>query len=214
MPENSTYTEIFNKSHSQSLINFALGEWHFVQRFKEFPRRSGVYAVYSGLTQECLYVGQALDLYHRGLRHWVLKKAIDNQEMPSAAYKIIEYDNQEKTRHELLYNECLLIGLLKPLWNIGTPSPKPYSLPNRINTRNVKTVHWTQLIEDVCYQTFHKAMLSNEGYLVPKIIELPAKTGNMYKTWANVLYDKKYVQKWLEITFGKVEASKILPLLS
>lgn len=106
------------------LMGVVMKEWNIISTTENFPCRSGIYAFYSGIDGICLYVGQARNLQSRGYRHWAWEQATRDFESPYAAYKIVESEHFNKTKRELIYNECLFIGLLRPCWNAATPRPR------------------------------------------------------------------------------------------
>lgn len=103
------------------LLGIVMSEWSNASSPTNFPRQSGIYAFYSGMDGICLYVGQARNLQSRGHRHWAWEQAMRDFESPHAIYKVVESEHFKKTQRELVYNECLFIGLLRPCWNAATP---------------------------------------------------------------------------------------------
>ena len=61
-----------------------------------------------------MYVGQTLTLLIRGRSHPVWRQTVQNFEKPYAAYKIVDYEDLTITKCELVYEESLLIELLRP----------------------------------------------------------------------------------------------------
>jgi hypothetical protein len=127
-PFNQTEQISTNSSHPlfielklSEILEDELSKWVNVSSPNDFPNRSGLYAFYSGKNNKCLYVGQTLNIRSRGLSHPIWRQALHDQELPYTAYKIIEYEDITKTKQELVYEECLLIGLLRPKWNVITP---------------------------------------------------------------------------------------------
>lgn len=123
LAENGNHPLIPQPQVSQ-VIEVVLKEWSAVSTPESFPCRSGIYAFYSGVNGICLYVGQARNLQSRGYRHWAWQQASSDFEAPYAIYKVVECKHFKKTKRELLCNECLLIGLLRPCWNTATPIPR------------------------------------------------------------------------------------------
>lgn len=96
------------------VMEVVMNEWNTVSTPENFPCRSGIYAFYSSVAGICLYVGQARNLQSRGYRHWAWEQATRDFESPYATYKVVEGEHFNKTKRELIYNECLFIGLLRP----------------------------------------------------------------------------------------------------
>lgn len=112
---------LFHESKLPEILKDALNGWINVLHLNEFPSSPGLYAFYGERGKVCLYVGQTMNIRSRGLSHGVWKQALQEFENPCAAYKIIECEDLAKTRSELVFQECLLIGLLRPKLNVVTP---------------------------------------------------------------------------------------------
>lgn len=109
--------------------------WHLAVSANELPSVAGVYVIFGGENEPCLYVGQSLNLNKRLQTHTQWTRAAWGYEAPYIAYQVIQCRNAEITEQELLYAECLMIGLLRPHWNAITPtriSPLPKLLPDEL----------------------------------------------------------------------------------
>lgn len=115
---------LIQQSQLSELLEVLMRQWSTVSSPKEFPYKPGIYAFYSGTDGICLYVGQARSLRSRGCSHRLWEQATRDFESPYAAYKVIEHGHIKKTMRELIYSECLFIGLLRPCWNAATPRPR------------------------------------------------------------------------------------------
>jgi hypothetical protein len=126
-------------------VKFALSDWIFVPDFRNLPSTSGLYLVYDKKSRSCFCVGQSLNLLQRGRRRtdslaW--KKALAVSRTPCLAYKLISGSSREDTLKQLLYTECLLIGLLRPTWNqvAVPPAREGFKIP------------WAVSIDDLAIQ--------------------------------------------------------------
>lgn len=97
--------------------------WQLTVSASEIPAMPGVYVIFGGgENNRCLYVGQSKNLNKRFQRHSQWARAQAGHEKPHIAYQVIQARNPEITDQELLYAECLMIGLLRPCWNAVTPA--------------------------------------------------------------------------------------------
>jgi hypothetical protein len=100
---------------SVSLEDLRQCGWDIVDNPRKVPPYTGIYAIYSSQEpdSECLYVGQSVDLRQRLNNHERWQTAIVNCLAPCIAFEVV-YKN-------LNQYECLMIGLLSPIWNAKTP---------------------------------------------------------------------------------------------
>ena len=188
MPENKQL--VVSESSFPQLIDFVLSDWQSIPSARKLPRLPGLYVIYAWKDGECLYVGQSQSLYNRGQKHWAWTGAKYRYEVPYVMYKVINNKNAEILKSELIYNECLLIGLLRPKWNSMTPPPRNHSQIN--SSSSFKVIHWKQLIEDRFDEPFNELMLSEEGYVTTKQVQIVTLKGKAQSVWARVIYDSEY----------------------
>ena len=188
MPENQQL--VVNESSFSQLIDFVLSGWQHISSARKLPHLPGLYVIYAWKDGECLYIGQSQSLYNRGQKHWAWTRAKQRYELPYVIYKVINSKNAETLKSELIYNECLLIGLLRPQWNSLTPPPRSYSQVN--NPSSFRVVHWKQLVEDKYDEPFNESMLSEEGFVITKQVQIMTLRSKLQTVWARVVYDKEY----------------------
>lgn len=110
---------LFHESKLSEILKYALNNWIYLADVSSLPKCSGLYAFYGDTGNICLYVGQTLNVRQRVFSHPVWKQAKQQFDKPIVGYKIIEYEDSNKTKRELVYEESLIVGLLRPKWNIG-----------------------------------------------------------------------------------------------
>lgn len=196
MPETNTQTEIFDSiSDFLEAVQTASRGWNSTLVPRDLPSLPGLYVIYSEVNGICLYIGQSENLSKRILHHWAWKKAYYTYGLPHIAYKVIERNTVEETRRELIYNECLLVGLLRPEWNAAVPAPRSDFMPD--SYEKLKVVHWSKLVEKH-FEPFHPMMQSNEGYLVAKQVKIMTVSGRIVTKWRRVLYDRRYLDEFVK----------------
>lgn len=166
-------------------------DYVFIPSPKHFPPLLGIYIIFSGSDASCLYVGQAQDMFKRCKNHWAWNEAMNKYYSAIAAYKLIDTEDVAEAHRELIYEESLLIGLLRPKWNNVTPSLKNGFIPDTLE--KFKQIRWNQLSE-IPYEPFHPLMLTNDGYTVLKEIEVELSSGRIRTRWRKIIYDKDYVK--------------------
>lgn len=200
--------------NKEGLIDFALTNWNVVSAPLSLPARAGIYVIYGGVERTCLYIGQSVNLYKRASEHWAWKEALKEFETARIAYKLIDCSDESAVKKKLTHNECLLIGLLHPLWNSGTPCPGTQVEANS-ELDDVQQIHWSQINYDRKNQSFRHEMLSDDGYVAMKMIKV--KTGNLQtlsRVWVKVLYDKEYAYEWVKDFYNRVPSSELPALLA
>lgn len=127
---NSTWEEwektgngiLVEQMKSSRFLELASSEWNFVSSPEEFPPHPGLYGFFNSLSNACLYIGRAADLEKRGAYHEVWQKALFCCVPPKAGYMLLQNEHPEVVKRELYYSECLLIGVLRPRWNVMPPN--------------------------------------------------------------------------------------------
>lgn len=97
--------------------------WQVITSTKLIPVEPGIYIIFSGEEEDiCLYVGQSKNLYRRLQKHSQWQRAFSRYPKAYIAYQAVERGHEEVVARELFYAECLMIGLLRPIWNITAPA--------------------------------------------------------------------------------------------
>ena len=142
---NVHFSTLLDDADVMQQIKFALSDWITIPNHKYLPSASGLYFVYEHRCNRFFYIGQSLNLLQRGRKRasvLVWKKALAVCDKPRLAYKLISESEREGTLRQLLYTECLLIGLLRPTWNqvAVPPARKGFKIP------------WAVTIDDLAIQ--------------------------------------------------------------
>lgn len=208
MPETNAHVEILDSvSNFLQPIQLASTGWTSIELPTDLPSTSGLYAIYSEPNGTCLYIGQSENLQKRILHHWAWKKAYYTYGLPHVTYKVIERENPDETKRELIYSECLLIGLLRPQWNAAVPAPRSEFAP--YSHEKLAVVHWSKVV-DKCYEPFHQSMLTDEGYLVSKQVKILTVSGSIQTRWRRILYDNEYVKEFIRDLADQIDAFFVL----
>lgn len=214
LPEQPVVTEVVEEKSPSVAVDFLpqqlnpLAEissgWNIIPSSNFFPPSSGLYIFFSGVTGECLYVGRAANLEERCRYHEMWKQAVRNQENPYAAYKVIDYEQFDKAKQELVRWESFLIGILQPKWNTALPLLRENVADNDCNFGQTKLIHWTQFFSKQP-QPFHPSMLTDEGYVVLKTVESIMESSEPQKRLVRVKYDKDYAKDWANDLANQVD---------
>lgn len=188
-------------------IEFVLSDWHISLFPGNLPSHPGLYIIHDRATSAHLYIGQAQNLNNRFQRHWAWRRAKHSHGLPRIAYKLIKCETYDKTLRELLFNECLLIGLLHPHWNVATPPPKNDFIPNE--QERLKLIHWSEVVGKH-YEPFQSSMLTSKGCVIAKRVSLEMPSGKVEMRWRRVLYDRKYVEELAKDLANQVDIFFIL----
>lgn len=99
--------------------------WENVAEPKDLPLLPGVYAIFgsdNGKVWECLYVGKSSASLRLRLvsQHAPLHRALSVFPLVQLLYKAYSI---VKTDSDIQFDECLAIGMLRPLWNAQAKTP-------------------------------------------------------------------------------------------